>query len=209
MQRSMVAILVKWNKPPPSWYKLNIDGASLGNPGRAGGGGLIRDNLRNWFKGFSRSIGRATSMVGEFWALRDGLILASQLDIQYLEIELDAKVVDLINSSNPSNAAYSSLLVDCKLLLNMLPRARVKHVFWEANHCADALAKNGCTLDVEFCVSDVPPSFVTALVCFDVNGVNYRRLTAANLAILAKKKKKKNQTIARKNLVTYLLAGGL
>ena len=63
MQRSMVAILVKWNKPPPGWYKLNIDGASLGNPGRAGGGGLIRDNLRNWFKGFSRSIGRASEQL--------------------------------------------------------------------------------------------------------------------------------------------------
>ena len=185
MQWSMVVIPVKWNKPLPGWYKLNIDGASLGNLGRVRGGGLIRDSSRNWVESFSRSIARETSMIAKFWALRDGLILASQLDIQYLEIELDAKVVDLINSSNPSNAAYSSLLVDCKLLLNMLPRARVKHVFWEANLCADALAKNGCTLDVEFCVFDVLPSFVTALVYFDVNGVNYCRLTAANLAILA------------------------
>ena len=77
----MVAIPVKWNKPPPGWYKLNTDGASLGNPGRARGGGIIRDSSRNWVKSFSRSIARETSMIAEFWALRDGLILASQLDI--------------------------------------------------------------------------------------------------------------------------------
>ena len=72
-------------------------------------------------------------MVAEFWALRDGLILASQLDIQHLKIELDAKVVVyLINSSNSVNAAYSSLLVDCRWLLNRVPRATVKHVFRES-----------------------------------------------------------------------------
>ena len=35
-----------WNKPEPGWFKLNSDGASQGNPGCAGGGGLIRDHNR-------------------------------------------------------------------------------------------------------------------------------------------------------------------
>ena len=35
---------VKWNIPMEGWCKLNSDGASLGNPGRAGGGGLIQDH---------------------------------------------------------------------------------------------------------------------------------------------------------------------
>ena len=61
----------------------------------------------------------------------------------------------------------------------------VKHVFREANYCADALAKNGCNLDVEFFFFYAPPSFVTDLICSDVNGTNYCRLTATNLAILA------------------------
>ena len=34
---------VRWEKPVEGWRKLNIDGSSLGNPGRAGGGGIIRD----------------------------------------------------------------------------------------------------------------------------------------------------------------------
>ena len=44
-------------------------------------------------QGVCRSIGSTTSIIAEFWALRDGLQLAIQLGVQYLEVELDAKVV--------------------------------------------------------------------------------------------------------------------
>ena len=59
------------------WYKLNFDGASMENPRKAGGGGLILDSQGKWVKGYMRKIGMATSVEAEFWALRDGLILAS------------------------------------------------------------------------------------------------------------------------------------
>nr|POE60184.1 putative ribonuclease h protein [Quercus suber] len=36
-------IQVKWTKPLVGWLKLNTDGSALGNPGIAGGGGLIRN----------------------------------------------------------------------------------------------------------------------------------------------------------------------
>ena len=53
------------------------------------------------------------------WTLRDGLQMAILLGVQNLEVELDAKVVlDLICSKNSPNAAYSSLLFDCRLLLD-------------------------------------------------------------------------------------------
>ena len=75
-QRSMVVCNVSWKKPPSGWCKLNTDGASLGNPGKVGGGGIIRDSDGKWMKGFARSIGFTTSITAEFWALRDGLLLA-------------------------------------------------------------------------------------------------------------------------------------
>ena len=75
------------------WYKLNFDGASIGNPGKAGGGGLIRDSQGKWVKGYMRKIGMATSVEAKFWALRDGLILTSQMGINNIVVELDAKVV--------------------------------------------------------------------------------------------------------------------
>lgn len=39
--------------------KLKTDGSSLGNPGVAGGGGLIRDENGNWVVGLARRIGIA------------------------------------------------------------------------------------------------------------------------------------------------------
>lgn len=35
-----VLLLVGWSFPPQGWVKLNTDGASKGNPGLAGAGGL-------------------------------------------------------------------------------------------------------------------------------------------------------------------------
>lgn len=32
---------IRWHKPEQGWFKLNFDGASQGNPRKAGGGGLI------------------------------------------------------------------------------------------------------------------------------------------------------------------------
>ena len=36
MPSTKVAIQVRWNKPVVGWFKLNTNGASFGNPGKAG-----------------------------------------------------------------------------------------------------------------------------------------------------------------------------
>lgn len=41
------ARIIYWVKPPPGMLKLNVDGASKGNPGRSGGGGGLRDSQGN------------------------------------------------------------------------------------------------------------------------------------------------------------------
>ena len=139
-QRSLIQ--VSWSKLPDEWFKLNTDGALGGNPGKAGGGGLIRDSSGHWVKGFARSIGFATSVTAEFWALRDGLKLALSEGIQNLIVELDARVVvDLISSNVDSIKPYSPLLCDCRCLLRRFPRVQVKHIYREGNCCADALAR--------------------------------------------------------------------
>lgn len=85
--------LVQWEKPPSSWTKLNTDGASLGNPGVAGCGGVVRDESGNRMAGFARRIGITSSFKAELWGLRDGLTLCSNLNISALIVELDAEVL--------------------------------------------------------------------------------------------------------------------
>ena len=36
---------------------LNMDGSSLGNPGRAGAKGLLQDSSGKWISGFSLNLG--------------------------------------------------------------------------------------------------------------------------------------------------------
>ena len=54
-----------WEKPPREWAKLNMDGASFGNPGLAGCGGVLLDEHGNWITGFSRSNEITSSFVVE------------------------------------------------------------------------------------------------------------------------------------------------
>ena len=111
--------MIRWERPYRGWYKLNTDGSVIGNPRVAGGGGVLKDEAGVWVKGFARQIGRTTNFLAELWALRDGFIMCSELHINDLEIDLDAKVIaDLINSSRSSNASNSSIVADCRLLIS-------------------------------------------------------------------------------------------
>nr|POE80558.1 putative ribonuclease h protein [Quercus suber] len=56
VKRSVVFVQLWWHPPPENWYKLNSDGSSLGNPGRAGGGGLIRDPNGDWVCKYARIV---------------------------------------------------------------------------------------------------------------------------------------------------------
>ena len=71
-----------------------------------------------------RRIGVTTSVTAECWALRDGLLLAFQLGIAQLVVELDARVVvDLLVSNNSSYKLYSPIVNDCKSLLTGLRKS--------------------------------------------------------------------------------------
>ena len=115
-------IQVRCKLPSPGWFKLNTDGSTLGCPGSAGRGGLIRDDHGRWVKGFIKKIGKVSSLEAELWAIRDGLILCNQLLIQELLIELDAKaVISLLNCNTKSFAQYAPLIDYCRNLLHRHP----------------------------------------------------------------------------------------
>lgn len=57
--------LVRWERPYRSQFKLNTDGSAIGNPGTAGGGGILRDDQGIWVKGFARNIRTTISFLAE------------------------------------------------------------------------------------------------------------------------------------------------
>ena len=114
--------------------------------------------------------------MAKLWALRDGLILAKEMGIQQLIIELDALSVVILLNNDTENSLMEPLLTDCWNLWKEFPCKRVIHAFREANQCANALAKMGvqslCSLDV-FCN---PPSVVEAILAADKANMYYNRL---------------------------------
>ena len=57
--------IVLWQRPDSGWTKLNTDGASKGNPGPAGAGGIFRDNHGNPILAFQDYIGPASNTFAE------------------------------------------------------------------------------------------------------------------------------------------------
>ena len=122
--------------------ELNTDGVSLGNPGVAGCGGVVRDKSGNWVAGFARRIGITSSFKTKLWGLWDGLTLCSNLNISALIVELDAKViVDIFHNANYEKNIVSPILDDCRQLFPKFGRVQIKHIYCQANRCADTLAR--------------------------------------------------------------------
>ena len=159
---------------------MNIDGSSLGNPGLAGGGGLIRNDKGEWVKGFARAIGSTTSVAAELWALRDGIRLCITLKLPAVEIELDSKlVVDLMKKELDHPNGIDILVADCRKFLKDIPQVRIRHCYREANKCVDALARRGALLSRDFINFLTPPSDVTLLLSLDSARMMYNRFVSS------------------------------
>ena len=167
---------VGWEKPPRGWVKLNIDGSAMRNLERAGGWGLIKDHDGVWLKGFARGIGYINSILPELWVLRDGLLLAKEMRIQQLIIELDALSVAILMNNESENLLMELLLIDCRNLLKEFPNKRVIHAFREANQCADALAKLGSQSLYSFVVFCNPLPVVEDILAFNKANMHCNRL---------------------------------
>ena len=101
---------------------------------------------------------------------------------------MDAKViVELLETNNSANRAFSSLLDDCRSLLDRFHQVRVEHVFREGNKGADVLARRGTVMLEIFVIFDFPPnSDILSIVNMDVSGMHYCRFSIVGLASMAR-----------------------
>ncbi len=159
--------------------KVNTNGSVMGESGLVGGGGVIQDYLGNWVRVFSRSIGITSSVQAELRALKDGLQLALDLEIPNLEIEMDSAVaVKLLHSINSSNAFLSSIVNDCRYLLERFEAYSLKHIYREANGCADTLAKASCIQHSDFLLYTSATAHVLEALDFYISVATRSRLVS-------------------------------
>ena len=142
-----------------------------------GGGGVVRDDQGNWVIGFARKIGLVNSFLAKLWSLRDGLFLCVQAQVQVLIVEMDAKaLVDAFSNQTNSNVIISSLMEDYRHLATQIPQVRFRHVYKEANRCADQLAKLRLSTEIDFFVFSSPLVDIISVVKADYHGLYVNRL---------------------------------
>ena len=175
-ERNKAVVPIGWLKLHEGWTKLNTDRSVMGNPAMAGGGGMIRGQEGEWIAGFARPLRRTNSCMAELWALRDGLLLAKELGINNLIVELDALSVVLLMKNNACNLLMEPLLTDFRNLLKEFPNTQVVHAYREANQCADALVKMGAGSLTSFVVFWTLPPVVDSILAHDRANVCCNRI---------------------------------
>jgi len=162
-------IYVGWESPREDWTVLNTDGASKGNPGPTGGGGIIRGCRGEWLGGFAERMGVCTSMKAKIKAVYRGLQLAKSMNIRNLWVKLDSQiVVGMLNGGFPWSKEHEPLLNSCKKLIQSQDWVvKISHCYREANQVADKLANLGINLPSGCTVFSSPPQEIMELLYAD------------------------------------------
>ncbi|XP_042499704.1 uncharacterized protein LOC122077871 [Macadamia integrifolia] len=137
---------VRWCLPPQNWIKLNTDGCSLGNPGKARVGGVFRNYKREPLLNFRNFVGIKSNFEAEFLALITSLEHAKNSCIQNLWIECDSAVVVFLFSKELVPWFIQQRWRGVLSYLGSISW-KITHCYREANVVADFLAKTAARFE--------------------------------------------------------------
>lgn len=141
-----------WLPPPINMFQLNFDGASKGNPGKAGYGEVIRDHMGNPQCIYLGSIGWDTNNSAELEGLWRGLKLAQKNGFFPLIVEGDSQIIirmliKMLHGSPAHKVSKSWRMAQrLELIYNWTVQHQAiscKHIRREGNKLADLLANLG------------------------------------------------------------------
>lgn len=105
--------MVKWHSLRDRGVILNVDGSCFGNPGRAGFGGLLRDDDGTWIAGFLGYIGISTNVHAELLAILFGLNFTWDRGIRSIICYSDSQLaIDLITGPIHHFHKYASVILE-------------------------------------------------------------------------------------------------
>eukprot|EP00253_Pinus_taeda_P025774 PITA_25774 len=141
-----------WKPPPKNTYILNFDGASKGNPGITGYGGVIRNSQGIPLKVYFGSIGWNTNNAAELDGLWKGLQISQQQRYIPLIVEGDSQIIiNMATKIQQGSAAQkvsrswrmATRLESLQTWLHNNKATSFKHTRREGNKAADFLANLG------------------------------------------------------------------
>ena len=176
-----VETLVSWRHPAVGWVKLNTDGAAKGNPGAAGGGGLIRGHRGELFEVFTINCGSCTCTRAELLAVLRGLVVAWEGDHRKVHVELDSEVVvRMLVEDPPASSPFIQIIRKCHAFIKRDGwEVKITHCYREANRAADWLANYGVLNHQSVALLEAVPKDLHAVLLEDLGGVSWPRMVPA------------------------------
>ena len=137
--KSLTCLVICWSPPAMPYAKLNVDGASKGNPGHSGGGGVIRSSTGKILFAFHNYYGINTSLFAETKALLDGLKFCNRMGLSQVEVETDSMVLlKMVKNRKCTKWNLKKPWSELMALLHLL--IKIEHIYREGNQIADLLA---------------------------------------------------------------------
>ena len=135
-------------------------GASKGNPGIFGAGGLIISPDRMLSNNFCWGLGTLSNNQAEFYSLLMAIQLAKKNGLLSVQIYGDSKIlIKALNSSdNPSNFALKIILQRIRGILEYFVKFDSFHILRELNNSTYILANKACLLPQGFLNINGEPS---------------------------------------------------
>ncbi|KAL0016533.1 hypothetical protein SO802_003602 [Lithocarpus litseifolius] len=111
----------KWLPPPPSWVKVNFDGATFANSSSAGLGAIIRNDIGLVMAAFTQPIPLPTSVeMVEVLAARGALCFAKDLGFKKICVEGDSEIIiKALNHGGLSSSSFGHIIADVKPPLSL------------------------------------------------------------------------------------------
>ncbi len=130
---------------------VNVDGASRGNPGKAGIGIAIYDKDLNLVKEVSEYIGIATNNVAEYKAMIFGIKESIRHNAQEALFRTDSELLvkQVMGKYRVKSIQLMYLFTEVQSLLKRLPKWRIEHIPREENKEADMLANKGIEIYIK------------------------------------------------------------
>ncbi len=124
---------------------VNVDGASRGNPGKAGIGVAIFDKDSNMVEEAYENIGVSTNNIAEYKALILGIKKAVKYSAKETLFKTDSELMakQIMGEYKVKSLHLMYLSTEAQSLLKRLPKWRIEHIPREENKKADKLANKG------------------------------------------------------------------
>ncbi|KAH0657989.1 hypothetical protein KY289_026737 [Solanum tuberosum] len=172
-------ITISWQSPSSPFLKLNTDGNALHNPGKIGGGGILRDSNGNMIYAFAIPLGIGTNNQAETQAATHGLDWCVQHGYRKVILEVDSELLTKwLNHKSKPPWKLQKYITQLHQIITELDFFKCQHTYREANTTADFLSKESHRLDITqhfYTQNQLPAAAKGSFLLEKMGMTNFRR----------------------------------